>query len=426
VDDPAVNVDAKRVALLVAADLTDGRSIRGGVVRVAQFLWSQLAASGRYQPHLISVATSAADRFSVRLVAPRSWRRHKRLLHPMDWDGYPVTHAGCVFPELEFQRYMPRRELTRFLDGFDLVQVITGTPAIGYATRDVSVPVCLQVATTARLERGHVLRTAGLVRQVNGKLMLPVVDRIERKALALARHVFADTEYTANALAGQVPRERMTVDTIGVDTELFAPGDTRADDYILCVGRLSDPRKNVRLLFDAYRRLREMLDSAPRLVLAGIGAPSEADWAHAVALGIRDQVVLHTSPGPERLADLYRNAAMYVLSSNEEGLGIVLLEALASATPVVSTRCGGPEYVVTPEVGLLTPVGDSVALSVAMAQLWRSPEQRREMGETGRRMMLERFADGVVGRKFINVYERLLTRAGAAGRAAAVQKGRPA
>lgn len=403
---------ARRVALLVSADLTDGRPVRGGVVRVAQFLWSQLEATGRYRPHLVSVATSAADRFSVRLVAPRSWRGRRRLLHTMDWAGYPLTHGGCVFPEFEFQRYMPRRELTRFLNGFDLVQVITGTPAIGYTARDVAVPVCLQVATTARLERRHVLRSAGWLRRLNGRLMLPVVEKIERKALALARHVFADTEYTANALAGLVPPERMTVDTIGVDAELFAPGETRADDYILCVGRLSDPRKNVRLLFDAYQRLRETLDTAPRLVLAGMAAPSEVDWTHAAALGLRDQVVFHASPGPERLAELYRNAAMYVLSSNEEGLGIVLLEALASATPVVSTRCGGPEYVVTPDVGLLTPVGDAAALSAAMAQLWRSPQKRREMGEAGRRMILERFADAVVGRKFLDVYDKLINAVG--------------
>lgn len=407
-DRAAVSPGARRIALLVSADLTDGRPIRGGVVRVAQFLWAQLAATGRCQPHLISVATSRADHFSVRLVSPRTWTRRRPLLHAMEWAGYPLTHAGCVFAEFEFQRYLPRPELTQFLNRFDLVQVITGTPAIGYVARDVTVPVCLQVATTARLEREHVLRTAGLLRRVNGAIMLPIVERIERKALALARHVFADTEYTANALADLVPRGGMTVDTIGVDTELFAPQDTRDDDYILCVGRLSDPRKNVRLLFDAYHRLRQGLSDPPRLVLAGMAAPSEVDWAQAGALGIRDQVVFHPSPGPERLAALYRNAAIYVLSSNEEGLGIVLLEALASATPVVSTRCGGPEFVVTPEVGVLTPVGDAGALSAAMAALWQAPAKRRTMGEAGRRMILERFANAVVGRKFIDVYDRLL------------------
>jgi D-inositol-3-phosphate glycosyltransferase len=407
-DHPAMSACRKRVALLVSADLTDGRPIRGGVVRVAMFLWSQLVASGRYEPHLISVATSRADRFSVRLASPRTWQRGSRLLHEMEWAGYPLTHTGCMFPELEFQRYMPRPALTRYLDGFDLVQVITGTPAIGYVARDVSVPVCLQVATTARLEGGHLRRTASLARRVNGRIMLPIIEGVERKALALAQHVFADTGYTAAALTGLVPGDRITVDTIGVDTALFTPGETRADDYILSVGRLSDPRKNVRLLFEAYAHLRRKMKDAPRLVLAGMAAPTPADWAYAAALGIRDHVIFHASPEPEYLADLYRNAAMYVLSSNEEGLGIVLLEALACATPVVATRCGGPEFVVTPEVGVLTPVGDAEALCGAMMQMWLSPEARRTMGAAGRRMILDRFADEVVGRKFLEVYDRLL------------------
>jgi glycosyltransferase involved in cell wall biosynthesis len=289
-----------------------------------------------------------------------------------------------------------------------LVQVITGTPAIGYVARDVESPMCLQVATTARLERKHGLRTATLPRRLIGRVMLPIVEGVERKAINLAQHVFADTEYTANALAAAVPRDRVTVDTIGVDTSVFAPAETRADNYILCVGRLNDPRKNVPLLFEAYARLACLVSDPPALVLAGITGPTRADWNHAAALGIQDKVKFCASPSLERLVALYRNAAMLVLSSAEEGLGIVLLEALACETPVVSTRCGGPEFVVTPDVGVLTPLGDAAALAEAMAELWQSPSTRRTLGEAGRRMILARFCHQVVGQKFLSVYDRLL------------------
>ena len=70
-------------------------------------------------------------------------------------------------------------------------------------------------------------------------------------------------------------------------------------------------------------------------------------------------------PGPlgdDELVELYRGAALLALSSDEEGLGLVILEAMASGIPVVSTACGGPQTsVVDGETGFLTPVGDAAA-----------------------------------------------------------------
>ena len=61
---------------------------------------------------------------------------------------------------------------------------------------------------------------------------------------------------------------------------------------------------------------------------------------------------------------------MFLLSSNEEGLGLVIGEAMAAGLPVVSTRCGGPEtFVVEGVTGYLTPVGDAQAMALKIAEL---------------------------------------------------------
>ena len=49
----------------------------------------------------------------------------------IEWEGGRARHFGAFLAELEFQRYRPRRALTRLLDGFDLVQVVAGTPGLG-------------------------------------------------------------------------------------------------------------------------------------------------------------------------------------------------------------------------------------------------------------------------------------------------------
>jgi glycosyltransferase involved in cell wall biosynthesis len=174
------------------------------------------------------------------------------------------------------------------------------------------------------------------------------------------------------------------------------------------VGRFGDPRKNVLLLFEAYRMLRERLPDAPGLLLVG-ECPPPGDWATAEQWGIADWIDVQVDVPSEELPALYRQASLFVLPSNEEGLGIVLLEAMASGLPVVSTRSGGPETcVVEGETGYLTPVGDAEALASRMQTLLEDTDLRRHMGKAGRRMVETRFSIEAAGRPFLEVYDRLL------------------
>ena len=157
------------------------------------------------------------------------------------------------------------------------------------------------------------------------------------------------------------------------------------------------------------------MNSPTHLVLScrGISSPSEDDWDMAKSLGIRDVIEFREDVPIDELASLYRNAALFVLPSNEEGLGIVLLEAMASGTPVVSTRCGGPETIIVDgETGFLTPVGDAQALAARMRQLLESPQLRRDMGASGRRTIKARFSLDVAGRAFLDKYVEILSRRG--------------
>jgi glycosyltransferase involved in cell wall biosynthesis len=63
-----------------------------------------------------------------------------------------------------------------------------------------------------------------------------------------------------------------------------------------------------------------------------------------------------------------QESAVLVLPSRHESLGMVLVEALACGTPVVATRCGGPEDIVDDDVGLLVPPEDPAALADGLAQ----------------------------------------------------------
>lgn len=116
-------------------------------------------------------------------------------------------------------------------------------------------------------------------------------------------------------------------------------------------------------------------------------------------LGLRDD-----------MAELYGASDALVLSSAWEGMPNVVLEAMASAKPVVATAVGAvPEIVSDGETGFVVPPGDHAALAGAMERMMGlAPEERRAMGETGRRVVRERHSVESVVEAWEALFGRLL------------------
>ncbi|MBI5034846.1 MAG: glycosyltransferase [Chloroflexi bacterium] len=380
----------------------------GGVLTVTNFI-AQVLRRAEYDFDIVLLATSFHDNASVRLLSPATWIHGPRVKDECV-HGVSVRHVGAFLTEFEFQRYRPRRVLTDLLNQYDLVQVVAGTPAWVAVAGDVRPPVCLFAATTIAQDRMSRLRQTTSWREVWLRWMTRLNTSVERRALKWVDCVLAESDYTRRLLASYLPLERLWLGPPGVDTNFFTPNTTYcADGYIIAVGRLSDPRKNTRLLLDAYAQIRQALPHAPKLVLAGRNGLSESDRDFAAVLGLTEHIETYLNVTDEQLRALYQQAAIFVLSSDEEGLGIVILEAMACGLPVVCTDCGGPATAITPgKTGLLSPVGDAGALATAMLSLLEQPVLRRQMGQAGRRRVEERFSIETAGQVYLDVYERLL------------------
>jgi mannosyltransferase len=125
--------------------------------------------------------------------------------------------------------------------------------------------------------------------------------------------------------------------------------------------------------------------------------------------GVARKVTFLEDVDAETLRALYRHAGIVALSSDEEGLGLVLLEAMASGVPVVSTDCGGPSTVVDDGVtGLLTPVGDADAFADALETLVEDPGRARRMGRAGRERAVNEFSLDAAGGRFLEIYRELV------------------
>jgi glycosyltransferase involved in cell wall biosynthesis len=392
----------RRVAIVVPA-----LAARGGLASVALFLHRTMQESERYEPHLISLATSSADANSVRLRAPWTWRRGARISNE-SLDRVPYVHVGSVGAELEPLRYRPRRALTELLDTFDIVQLVAGTPALAHVARDVRRPVALQCATMVAVERRALLEKRGFASAWR-RLMTTFVARMDESGLQHADVVLVENAWMRDRVTQTLGPNRVRFSPPGVDTDIFHPDGDPEPVTVLAVGRLDDPRKNIGMLLEAFALASSRLSRGARLVLAGERPPGDEVIALAAKLGIADSVDVRLSLSIEALAALYRRAAVFALTSDEEGLGIVALEAMASGVPVVCTRCGGPETsVVDGETGFLVPTRDAAQFAERLVRLLSDADLRRRMGQSARAHVMRTFSLERTGKSFLRAYDELL------------------
>lgn len=153
---------------------------------------------------------------------------------------------------------------------------------------------------------------------------------------------------------------------------------------------------------------RQVRDGVP-LVLAGSAGPSAAFWDRANALGVAEHVTYVARPDTADLVRLYQHASVFALPSDEEGLGMVVLEAMACGLPVVATRCGGPDGIISNgEDGYLVPLDDPSAMAGRLLELLSDRELNCRMGERARQTVLTRYDERVASEVFVDMWERLL------------------
>jgi glycosyltransferase involved in cell wall biosynthesis len=142
-------------------------------------------------------------------------------------------------------------------------------------------------------------------------------------------------------------------------------------------------------------------------VVVGDGERRAALAAQARALGIGAQVIF---TGFRADVDVLLPAFdVFCLSSCLEGLGTILLDAMAFARPIVATAAGGiPEAVVDGSTGRIVPVRDPAALAQALRELLDNPSRAEAMGRAGRRRFEERFSAERMVAETLAVYEELL------------------
>ena len=249
-------------------------------------------------------------------------------------------------------------------------------------------------------------------------LQHPLLKTLNRIVINNSDICTANSRESARMVYHIAGREDTQVIPMGVDTNLFSRSE-KVDiirkkyeidgNVLLFVGRLI----RVKGVYYLIKALPEVLKQHPKtkLLIVGSGPEKRRLMQLSAELEIINKVVFIDEVLQEDLIPLYSIANILVLPSiidvtgETEGLGVVLLEAMACRVPVIGSDVGGiRDIIIDGETGLLSEQKNSDSLAEKIIQLLSDEQLRKKVIENGFKLVKDKYTWEVISNRFLNIY----------------------
>lgn len=383
------------------AIVTQDPANRGGVLRLVQYAYARAKALGM-DPRLVhygafrfhpSLSASAANLVRAELnFGPQS--------EEYEFEGMSSIAIGARFPEFEPNRLHANAQWRKRLESFDRFFAVTGSAQTGLPLVKLQKPFSSWVSAAVSSDRHARLQKERTFSAYLERRTIRKIYAAEIAVLDQSKEVYSVSERTRDELRPFTPKARSIL-PFPIDTEFWNPGpDFPRQPRLVFVGRAGDPRKRFDLFLNTVAHVRASLPEVTALVVSS-DLPRRAKLVDGT-----DRV---TEVSNESLRELYRASTAFILTSEQEGLGIAAMEAMACGLPVVSTRCGGPStYIIEGVNGYFTDDKPHELAQCALS-LVRDPITLRQFSEAACTRIREDFSEQVWNPKFDQILESLPT-----------------
>ena len=240
----------------------------------------------------------------------------------------------------------------------------------------------------------------------------PYKRDLVQETLGACNKVIAVSPGMQMQMKGWVSEEKTEVIGNVIRTDVFKTKERNQDN-------ISGPKKILSIcimsvqkgLSNLIKACKGLLDSGEKnftLYLGGDGELRPQLEREAKRLGLGEHCVFLGSMGRETVRDWMQRCDFFVLPSLHETFGIVVGEAMACGNPVIATRCGGPEFIVSAKSGIIVQPGDITGLREAMHLFITQPN--RFDPEVIRESVKSRFGVEVFLARISKVYEEIIGR----------------
>ena len=189
-----------------------------------------------------------------------------------------------------------------------------------------------------------------------------------------------------------------------VDPNFVFIEDEKKENFVFLNIASLDDKKNHLLLLESFKLVTEKFKNV-ELRIGGHGALEKKLKNHAQVLGLQQVKFLGTLNRYEVQRE-FINSHAFVLSSDVETFGVVVIEALAIGRPVVSTICGGPEFIINSDNGILIESKNIQRLANAMCEMINNYSQYNLNAIS--KNCIENYGPKAIGKKLIQIYQEAL------------------
>jgi D-inositol-3-phosphate glycosyltransferase len=358
------------------AIVTQDPSNHGGVLRLVEYIYKRAEGAGLVPTVLHYARFEEHPELNASIV---NLTRAELNLWPQSesyqFHGMNAHAIGACLPEWEPNRIRANKLWRNTLNKFNRFLLVTGSAQTGSQLANLDKPFISWVSSTVESDRSERLRRTRSIRSFLERRSLPIIRKSELQVLNSSQRILAVSEDAKENIA-LLTGKPVEVWPYPIDTDLFHPNETtgyQVTQRFLFVGRANDPRKRVNLFFQACNIFQDRWPKIEFIVTIVSLEIETTEISPSIKIEYRQSI------SDQELIDLYRSSTALVLTSEQEGLGIAAMEAMACGLPVLSTRCGGPEtFILDNETGFF--VTDSSDIANRMYELATNKALRAKMG----------------------------------------------
>lgn len=230
---------------------------------------------------------------------------------------------------------------------------------------------------------------------------------LEDYILKNAKYIVAVSPYVKNIIE-PITKGDISVIYNPFDSKFFNFQKEEIDNRILFVGGI-EPRKGLHVLIEAIKIVKLNI---PHIRLHIVGGIRKKDYYIKILKKIKeydllDNIIFKGMVTDEKLSKEYSEAAIFILPSEEESLGIVLLEAMITGTAIIASDIGGIPYIVRDgSNGFLVKFGDYVKMAEHILNLLSHKKLRISMGISGKDMAGQ-FQSKKIAMEYLQIYQKI-------------------
>jgi glycosyltransferase involved in cell wall biosynthesis len=307
---------------------------------------------------------------------------------------------------------------------YDYFLAVSGTCICAHPLAILNKKFGILISTPYNDDRARRVNELSGIRYLVDRLANKKMQKIEQQILESANFIWALSNYSKKEFENIIQKHASKQELISqqkqpakivccghpIDCDSLPKLNIKEEKIIIAVGRFSDPRKNVDMLLRVFSKIHK---SMPKTKLYVVGnAPEHHRTKQFSKLPFFQNIVFTGQVSASDLESLYQRASLMLLTSYQEGFGIVGLEALLHGVPIVATNCGGPaDYAINDLTGYTVEINDDDEMACKAISILSNKEKHCLMSLNSQKFVVDNYSTSRVESffksGFIKIYPEL-------------------